>query len=143
MHQWGDERVDWQGINDAAEYIALWLRKWARISVFDYKEKWGTVRISTTFGWHGIYPIYRPGYCWYPKWWPMRLDFWLANTTVWGWLNDRVVILQKKAYVWRYIKAIEKWPHLYNEIVSQADWGELFEGKIPGYTHSHYWTKIE
>lgn len=142
MHEWGDENVDWKGINDAAYYIGNWLRQWARMTT-DWKEKWGTIRVYVSFGWHGIYPIYRPGYCWYPTWWPMRLDFWLANTKAWDLLNRLVIPLQRKAYVWRYKKAVEKWPHLYREIVSAADYGELFEGKIPGYRYSDYWTKVE
>jgi len=142
MHNWGDEDVDWNGINDAAAYIGYWLRKYARMNVNDVKEKYGTVRIYCSFGWYGLHSVFRPGYVWYPKWWPMRLDFWLANTWVFGKLNDLVVKLQQKAYVWRYKKAVEKWPHLYKEIVSMADYGELFEGHISGYKHSDFWTKI-
>jgi len=143
MHQWGDEDVDWDGINDAAYFIGNWLRKYARMNVTDIKEKYGTVRVYCSFGWHGIYPILRPGYCYYPKWWPMRLDFWLANTRIFTLLNRLVVHLQCKAYAWRYKKAVEKWPHLYKEIVSSADYGELFEGKITGYKHSDFWTTVK
>ncbi len=109
--------------------------------ISDYKEKFGTVRVYCSFGWYGIYPIWRPSHHWYPNWWPMRLDFWLAKTRLFGLLNKAVIKIQMKAYVWRYKKAVEKWPHLYNEIVSMADYGELFEGKIPGYKHSNYWKK--
>lgn len=143
MHSWGDKGVDWKGINAAAYFIAHWLKTWVRMPIQDYKEKFGTVRIYCGFGWHGVYSIWRPMHHWYPKWWPMRLDFWLANTWAWGQLNRVVVKLQQKAYAWRYKKAVEKWPHLHDEIVSQADYGELFEGVIPGYRHSDYWTTIK
>jgi len=143
MHSWGDENVDWQGINDAAEFIGGWLIKYPRVNVSCIKEKFGTVRVYCSFGWYGIYSIWRPNYAWYPKWWPMRLDFWLANTFLFGLLNRAVVKLQQKAYAWRYKKAVEKWPHLRDEIVSSADWGELFEGVIPGYKHSDYWVTIK
>jgi hypothetical protein len=139
MHVWGDEDVDWQGINDATAYIGNWLRKWPRIGVTDMKEKYGTVRIYCHFGWYGVYSIWRPHYAWYPKWWPMRLDFWLADSWIFRILNKIAVPLQQKAYAWRYKKAVEKWPHLREEIVSMADYGELFEGVIPGYKHSDYW----
>lgn len=142
MHQWSNEDVDWRGINDAAYFIAHWLKTWPRIGVRDYKEKFGTVRIYCGFGWYGIYSIWRPAYCWYPKWWPMRLDFWLADTWLFKTLNRIIVPIQMKAYAWRYKKAVQKWPHLYKEIVSQADYGELFEGVVPGYKHSDYWTTV-
>lgn len=144
MHSWGDEDVDWNGINDAAAYIGYWLRKWARMDVRDVKEKFGTVRVYVSLGWSGVYSIYRPGYCWYPKWWPVKLDNWLTyHTPVFKWINYVVIPVHKKLYAWRYKKAVQKWPHLYDEIVSSADWGELFEGVVPGYKHSDYWRTIE
>jgi hypothetical protein len=142
MHQWGDEGVDWDGINDAGRYIGYWLKKWVRMDVRDVKEKFGTVRIYCSFGWQGVYSIWRPGYCWYPKWWPIKLDFWITDTKLFSLLNRFVVFVQVNAYVWRYKKAVQKWPHLYNEIVSCADHGELFEGKVPGYKHSDYWKTV-
>ncbi len=142
MHDWSDKNVDWKGIDDAAYYIAHWLKVWARVGVLDYKEKYGTVRVYCVFGWHGAYAVWRPAHCWYPKWWPMRLDFWLADARLWQRINDIVIPLQRKAYAWRYKKAVQKWPHLYKEIVSMADYGELLEGVVPGYKHSDYWKTI-
>ena len=142
MHDWGDEDVDWKGISDAAYYIGDWLSTWARMPIRDMKEKWGTVRVYCSFGVYGIYGLWRPRHIWYPKWWPMRLDFWLADTPIFRLLNRIIVPLQMKAYVWRYTQAVRKWPHLYKEIVSAADYGELFEGKVPGYKHSQYWTTV-
>ena len=142
MHQWGDEDVDWAGIDDAAFFIADWLKTWVRMPIRDYKEKYGTVRIYCSFGWYGIYSIWRPSYCWYPKWWPIRLDCWANNTFLFQLLNRLVTWVHKKAYVWRYKQAVKKWPHLYKEIVSMADYGELFEGHIEGYKHSDYWRPV-
>jgi len=45
MHCWGDENVDWKGIDDSVHYIGRGLVKWGRMSVHQYKEKFGTVRI--------------------------------------------------------------------------------------------------
>ena len=125
MHSWGDENVDWEGIDDAAYFIGHWLSTYARISVMQYKEKFGTVRVYCHFGLTGVYSLWRPGYVWYPKWWPVRLDIWLSDTLLWRGLNRIVVPLQQRAYAWRYKKAVEKWPHLHDEIVSMADYGEL------------------
>ncbi len=142
MHQWGDEDFDWKGLDEAIYFIADWLSTWVRMPIRDYKEKYGTARIYCGFGWHGIYQIWRPRHCWYPRWWPMTFDFWLANTSVWRRLNKLVILLHQKAYAWRYKKAVQKWPHLYKEIVSMADYEELFEGAVPGYKHSDYWRKV-
>lgn len=146
MHSYHDDdadHVDWHGINEAGYYIGRWLRRWTRMNIHDIKEKFGTVRIYCSFGWSSVYSIYRPGYCWYPNWWPIKLDHWLSyQTPIFKWINRMVVPVHKKLYVWRYKKAVQKWPHLYNEIVSCADWGELFNGSIPGYKHSDYWKKM-
>lgn len=147
MHSWGDPGVDWKGINDAAEYIGGWLRTYARVEVRCIKEKFGTVRVYCSFGWGMFYSIWRPGYVWFPKWWPARFDMWLADSWVLRSINHVLIPLQMKAYVWRYRKAVERWPHLYKEIVSMADFGELFEGvtfagqKKP-YKHSDFWQTI-
>ena len=143
MHSWGDEGVDWEGINDAAEFIGLWLSKWARLNVSCWKEKFGTVRVYCSFGWSSVYSIWRPSHVWIPKWWPYKFDLWIGNSYLFVLLNKLVIPLQERAYVWRYKKAVEKWPHLYKEIVSGANYGELFEGTIPGYKHSDYWVTLK
>lgn len=143
MHSWGDENVDWDGINDAAHYIASFLKRWARVSVLDYKEKFGTVRVYCHFGWYGVYGIWRPSHCWVPKWWPYEFDLWLAGTKLFELINRIAIPLQQRAYSWIYKRAVQKWPHLYHEIVSQADYGELFDGVVPGYKHSNYWRTLD
>lgn len=139
---WPDERFN--EIDDAGYYIGRWLRIWVRMPVTQIKEKFGTVRVYCSFGWSQIYSIWRPHYCWLPTWWPTKLDNWLSyQTPLLKVLNFFVVPIQKRAYAWRYKKAVQKWPHLYDEIVSCADWGELLEGTVPGYKHTDYWTKYE
>lgn len=142
MHSWGDENVDWHGLNEAPYFIGDWLRRWTRMSVSDMKEKFGTVRVYCSFGWSSFYHLWRPQYMWVPKWWPWSLDLAISGHIM-PVLNKIVVPIQTRAYVWRYKKAVQKWPHLYNEIVSGADWGELFDGKVPGYKHSNYWTEVK
>ena len=140
MHTWGEENFDWVGLSDAGEYISQWLKRYVRMNIHQTKEKFGTLRIYCSFGLESIYSIWRPGYMWYPKWWPRTIDRFISRLTL-PLLNLLIEPLQKKAYAWRYKKAVEKWPHLRDEIVSLADWGELFEEVIPGYKHSDYWKK--
>ena len=77
-----------------------------------------------------------------PRWWPWKLDL-----TVFNWvsplLNRLMIPYQKWIYRRVYKKAVQKWPHLYDEIVSCADWGELFEGYLPGYKHNNYWEEVK
>lgn len=140
IHQWGEENFDWKGLDEAGWYIGRWLRTWTRLSVFDIKEKFGSLRIYCHFGWDCFYSIWRPSHCWISPWWPYRLDL-AVSKYVMPIINILIIPLQKKAYVWRYKKAVEKWPHLRDEILSDADYGELFEGAIPDYKHSDYWSE--
>lgn len=142
-HFWSEESFAWKDLSDAINYIGIWLRHWPRISVVQMKEKFGTARIYCSFGWDCFHTIFYPGYCWIHKWWPYKLDLWLSyNTPILKWLNTLIIPIQKKAYIWRYKKAVQKWPHLYEEILGMADYGELFEGVIPEYKHSDYWTEV-
>lgn len=139
---WPDERFN--EVDDAGYYIGRWLRTWVRLPVTQIKEKFGTVRVYCGFGWSTLYSIWRPSHCWVSPYWPYKLDLWLSyDTPFLKWLNFIVVPIQQRAYAWRYKKAVQKWPHLYNEIVSCADHGELFEGVVPGYKHSDFWQEVD
>lgn len=138
---WPDEKFG--DVERASYFIGEWLRRWSRMSVSQCKEKFGTARVYCSFGWESFYQIAYPGYMWVQSWWPYKLDLWISyHTPLWVWVNQIVVPIHKKLYVWRYKKAIQKYPYLYNEILSMADWGELFDGKIPGYKHSDYWEQV-
>lgn len=129
MHSWGDEDVDWKGINDAAGYIALWLRRWPRVGVRDFKEKYGTIRIYCSLGWGSIHEIWKPGYVFnqYPFKWMRTLDVYLGRKIM-HWLNFVVIPVHKQLYRWRYKKAVKKWGHLRTEILCAADFPELLKG---------------
>jgi len=142
MHDWSDENVDWTGLEEAAHYIGVRLARWGRIHVFQTKEKFGTVRVYCSFGVDSFYGLWRPRRMWVATWWPWKLDL-TVFTWISSFLNKIAVPYQKWIYKWTYRKAIQKWPHLYQEIVVGADWGELFEGYIPGYKHSHYWQEVK
>ncbi len=143
MHDWSDESFDWDGLNDAIRYIAYGLKRW-RVPVRDYKEKFGTARIYCSLGWGSFYDIFYPGCVWYKKFWPVRLDHFLSyDTPILRWINKIVCPFHIWLYARYYRKAVEKWPHLREEILSMADHGELFEGRVPGYKHSDYWTTYD
>lgn len=73
-HMWGDVDVDWNGINEAAEYIGRYCVTYGRIMCHT-KEKYGTVRASTYFNHISIQNVLYPAHCFnrLPKWW-RKLD---------------------------------------------------------------------
>lgn len=125
MHFWGDEGVDWKGINDAAEYIAKFCKRWGKIGVRDYKEKFGRVTVYLSFGWHQLHCITHPGYVYnqYPKWlW--HLDCVYLSKIIQP-LNRIVIPWQIFIYRLAYKKALKKWPHLREEIFAGCDYEHL------------------
>ena len=129
MHTWGDEGVDWQGIGEAARYIAHFLRRWGRVGVRDYKEKWGTVRVYCSLGWHQFHCITHPGHCYsrYPKWlW--RWDVYHGSRLIPFLTGWAILPYHRWLYRLAYKRAVAKWPHLKEEITSAADYPELLEG---------------
>lgn len=126
MHAWGDEDVDWNGINDAARYIYNYL-KWWRVPVRDCKEKFGTVRVYTGLSWERgwlLQHLFYPNYVYYqfPKW-VRKLDYMFPT----HWLNIVIVPFYKWLYKRAYGNALKKWPHLRMEILSAADYHELLK----------------
>lgn len=140
MHLWGEEGVDWGGIDEAARYIGDGLSRWARIHVSQTKEKYGTVRVYCSFGFDSFYGIWRPRHCWIPTWYPWRFDLWISQFVI-PLVNLIVMPLQKKYYTHRYSQAVRKWPHLYKEILCDADWAELFEGTVPGFKYKDFFVQ--
>ena len=130
MHTWGDEEVDWDGINEAGGYIGCWLRKWARVPVRQIKEKYGTVRIYTGLGWDTFHDIFYPGHCFY-RWpgWILTIDLFICRKLRFSRVLFEISYpIHKRLYRWRYKKALEKWPHLRNEILCCADFHKLLKG---------------
>ncbi len=128
-HIWGEEGVDWAGIDAAASYIGRYLRKWGRVSVTQTKEKFGTARVYCSFGWYQLHSITHPGYVRsrYPKWlWEIDCLYIakiLPRLTDWA-----VGPYHKWLYRRAYKLALRKWPHLAAEILMGADWTELLMG---------------
>lgn len=127
MHNYGDEGVNFDEIDEAGWFIGRWLRNWVRLPVMQIKEKFGTVRVYCHFGWSCFYSIWRPSHHWISSWWPYRFDLWISDFIM-PLLNKVVVPIQMKAYRWRYKKAVEKWPHLAEEILICADYPQLLYG---------------
>lgn len=126
MHNWGDDskNIDWKGIGEAANYLGENLTRWGRMSAHT-KEKFGTVRCYVTFGWHQLFSITHPGYCYsrYPNWlW--HLDCQYISRIMWL-VNWFVVPYQKLLYTYFYGRALKKWPHLRSELLQGADCNEL------------------
>lgn len=133
MHHWGDEGVDWDGINDAAQYIGVGLRKWGRVDVRQYKEKYGTVRVYCSLGLMWWPQLTHPGYVYIQ--WPRWFDFISYAHSRWNPFylalcaaNLVVVPFHKWLYRRYYRQAIKKWPHLRQEIRCCADFPEVLKG---------------
>lgn len=124
MHNWGDESIDWKGISDAASYIYYYLRRW-RVPVRDHKEKYGTVRVYTGFGFERGWlfnQLLKPGHMYYRfPMWVRKIDYWIPI----DWLNPVLIPFHKWLYTRAYGNAIKKWPHLRAEILYGADHYEL------------------
>jgi hypothetical protein len=126
MHDWADDTIDWKGINAAAHYIYHYLKRWG-VPVRDYKEKYGTVRVYTGFGFERgwlMNTIFYPGHMYYrfPQW-VRRIDYMIPI----HWLNPIAVPFHMWLYKRAYRNAIRKWPHLREEILHGADYSELLK----------------
>ena len=142
MHIWGDENVDWKGIEDAAEFIHAELIRRARINVSQSKEKYGTVRVYCYLGWSSFHSLCYPGYCssqwlkWYTRW------LWYLDCVVgyrfFNLFQNRIIKWHSRVYRQVYVEAVAKWPHLRDEILVMADFQELVDG-IAGYNTKEHW----
>lgn len=133
MHQWGDETVDWGGINAAAEYIGEGLRFW-RVDIRDWKEKFGEVRIYCSLGLTWWPQLTHPGHV-YNRW-PRRLDFIVYpgrwSPFSWGLRLANLAVVPFHVWLYRryYRKARERWPHLAQEIYRGCDYHELLGARV-------------
>ena len=114
------EKLDYNGLDQAAYYIGATLRKYGRISVLQSKEKYGTVRVYLSFGFDDLHSLMYPGYHY-------SQNKWMAHIPL-TWLNFIVIPLQTKLYRLIYKKAIKKWPHLRERIITEADFPNYLEG---------------
>jgi hypothetical protein len=138
MHTYGHWPAKYfNQIEAAASEIGWFLSRWGRVPVLQTKEKFGTVRVYCSFGWDSLHCIIWPRHCWIHSWWPYKLDLkisWYLMPI----LNKLVVKYHIWLYRKSYARAVEKYPHLKDEILSGADFGEVLEG-VAGYKQSDYW----
>lgn len=126
-HDWGDENVDWNGINAAVDYISSYCSKYALL-MGQAKEKYGTVRFYAHFGHLSLHSIVYPGYVYsqFPKWlW--KLDCYYIGPILQFFLEKPFVKWQMFIYNRAYQNAIRRWPHLRAEILCAADYIELIK----------------
>jgi len=142
MHFWGDKNVDWEGIDESARYIGQNLRKWGRVNVAQWKEKYGTCRIYCTLGWYQLHSITHPGHCFsrYPKWlWKLDCKY---GTIIIPFLFNWIIIpYQKWLYRKLYKDMVKKYPHLEKEILCMADYPELLKNVGKKYNFED-WEKL-
>lgn len=124
MHQWGKPGVDWAGLSEAPYYIGEFMAKYGRISVYDMKEKYGTVRVYVYFGltslYFGLFPFrhFVRG--------PLKV---LNHVRVPKWINSSLIVpYQQFIYRMAYWRALKKYPHLKAEILSGASHDNLLTG---------------
>lgn len=116
MHDWGDKNVDWAGINQCAEDIPKFMRRWGRICVHG-KEKWGCVRLEFLYYGFNLNTLFYPGFI------MSRLPHWLHkldvdmttcyNKVINPWFIPYQIWITKLALK----RAIKKYPHLKQEIL--------------------------
>jgi hypothetical protein len=131
MHYWGDDDFDWNGLNEAIDFITKHLRRW-RMGVHS-KEKYGCADISVGFGIRSLHELIWPGYVW--RQWPRnKLGDLLWHADIYWWptlfapLNRWVVVpLHKRAYRAAYRQATQRWPHLISEVAGSADYPDLLD----------------
>lgn len=124
-HDWGDEGVDWEGIDKAASLIVYTCRVYGRLGG-DAKEKYGTVRFYVSFGYLSLHTLLYPGYHYiqFPKW-LHTLDLYIISPVLQFFFERLFVKWQQKVYVYAYRLAVKRYPHLREEILECADWPEL------------------
>lgn len=126
-HDWGDEGVDWKGINDAADYIHDFCVKWGRFGG-QAKEKFGTVRFYASFNWLSFHGLCYPGYVYsqFPDWlW--KLDCKIISPILRFFFDKPVYKYRCFIYRTAYLNALKKWPHLKEEIICCMDYPELIK----------------
>lgn len=127
MHDWSDDKFDWNALNDACYYVERNSRRWARMGIWT-KEKYGTMRVSTTCAYFTRYDflhhIFYPGHVRYhwPKWFRRYIDWpfgcLLDNLGVLRLINKYQTAVLK--FFWK--RAAKKWPHISDEILDEYKW---------------------
>jgi len=136
-HFWGDSWTHWEDLEKAETYIHNEVYRKTRCYLIS-KEKYGSIRYQYIVPPKGHacmrkYAVYAPWtrhtrhgsyqpllFCWNESW---LYDKWQA----WGWRQTRNAVY----------RAVLKWPHLKDELLSDLAAHEKLVGSE---IHNHYWT---
>lgn len=126
MHFWGNEFKYFSEVEEAAQFIGQYCRKYGRINVTQTKEKFGTARVYCDFGLYNLFSITHPGHHYnhiYPNW-LIKLDYCVFSKII-KLFNPLFVHYQFYIYRKAYEAAFKKWPLIKEEIISGADYSVL------------------
>lgn len=128
MHQWGDENVDWKGIDECCDILYKYCYKYGRLGG-QIKEKYGTVRFYAKFGWLSLHSLIYPGWAFsqFPNW-LYKLDNRVIGPVLRFFFERPFFWWQKQVYNYAYQQCLKKYPHLKEEILSAADYPEFIAG---------------
>lgn len=121
-HEWGDDDFDWEGLNQAQDYIWTHAIRWGRMC-FHTKEKYGTIRYEwLSFG-VGLHRLFYPAHLYIRQTWLYQLDYKIVIPVLEFLRLDKIIM----AYQWWVFKtvikkAIKKWPHLKKEILADLNY---------------------
>lgn len=124
---------DWRDLDDASEYLRSNCKKYARLGLH-VKEKYGTMRVSTTCAYISEYDflhhIVYPGYYYYhwPSWFRVWIDWPIGR--ILGVLGIIWLIQKYQKFVLKLFwkRAAKKWSHISKEILDEYEW-ELGEDR--------------
>ena len=120
-HYWGDEDFDWNSLYKAERELNHIMKCYGRIGVHS-KEKFGTLRFSIYFCDGTLHSFTHPGYVYsqYPKWlWSFDISYRPLR-----FLTPIINFWQKLVLQYAFTTVCYKYPHIRNEIISDAP-GEL------------------
>lgn len=130
MHSWGDDFQYFEDVGRCADEIGAFCVRWGRIGVTCTKEKYGTVRVYCILGAHSLHALLFPRYVFrhptFPAW-LYRLDYKLTGPAF-RVLSRPVSWYQSKIYRLAYYRALKRYPHIKEEILTDADYPEYLEG---------------
>jgi len=132
MHDWGDDWLYWDDLDEAARFISDYCSRWGRFGG-QAKEKFGTLRFYALFH-HNLHDLIWPGYVftqWTPALAPLRwLDDYVYRLGVCNPLRSLVIRWQTFVYARAYRLALKRWPHLRREILCCADYPEYLKVEL-------------
>jgi hypothetical protein len=111
-HEWGDEDFDWNSLYKGMDIVHQACRIF-RIGVHS-KEKYGTARWSFYLFDGSLYSVTHPGYVY------VKYNYWLATTKFFKLIRPIIQFIQVKALNLAFTVACNRYPHIRDELVSDA-----------------------